>query len=158
MLSLSDWGTTDRRTLVHLERCVLEVFARHVQLIGSSRESGGILLGRVRGSNLEIIEATVPSRFDERFPFLFIRKARQHRQIADERWRCSGGTVRYLGEWHTHPEELPQPSSVDLVEWRTLSAKRNDGRPLLAVIVGRAGLHVEFINDAGQRLVLESIR
>lgn len=158
MLSLSDWGTFDRRTLVHLGGDVLAVFERHIQSIGRSRESGGILLGCVRGSNLEIIEATSPSRFDERFPFLFVRKAAWHRQVAEKRWHSSGGTVRYLGEWHTHPEELPCPSAVDLVEWRKLASKRDDGRALLAVIVGRAGLHVELMNDAGQRVVLEPIR
>jgi hypothetical protein len=47
---------------------------------------------------------------------------------------------------------------VDLVEWRKLASKRDDGRALLAVIVGRAGLHVELMNDAGQRVVLEPIR
>lgn len=158
MLSLSDWGTLDRRTLVHLAGDVLTVFESHIQPIGRSRESGGILLGCVRGSNLEIVEATIPSRFDERFPFLFVRKAAWHRQVAEKRWRRSGGTVRYLGEWHTHPEDLPSPSTVDLVEWRKLAVKRNDGRPLLAVIVGRRGLHVELIDDVGQRVVLEPIR
>jgi integrative and conjugative element protein (TIGR02256 family) len=142
---------------VHLGGDVLDVFGRHVQFAENSRESGGILLGCVRGPNLEIIEATEPSRFDERFPFLFVRKAASHRQVAEKRWHRSGGTVRYLGEWHTHPEEFPRPSSIDLVEWRKLAAKRNDGRPLLAVIVGRVGLHVEFIDGSGKRLVLESV-
>lgn len=158
MLALSDWATVDRRMLVYLRIAVLEVFGHHVQSGFSSRESGGILLGYVRGMNLEIIEATEPSRFDERFPFLFVRKAERHRHIAESRWNRSGGTIRYLGEWHTHPEDLPLPSSIDLIEWRKLAVKRNDGRPLLAVIVGRRGLHIEVMDDSGQRMVLESIR
>ncbi|HCZ9268877.1 TPA: Mov34/MPN/PAD-1 family protein [Vibrio alginolyticus] len=25
----------------------------------------------------------------------------------------SGGTVNYIGEWHTHPEDFPKPSQQD---------------------------------------------
>ncbi|WP_228761631.1 hypothetical protein [Pseudomonas sp. MPC6] len=45
----------------------------------------------------------------------------------------------------THPEDYPSPSSIDLREWRALAASRIDGRPLLALIVGRKGLHLEFM-------------
>uniref|UniRef100_UPI003CED28D9 Mov34/MPN/PAD-1 family protein n=1 Tax=Enterobacter cloacae complex sp. 280C5 TaxID=3395861 RepID=UPI003CED28D9 len=31
----------------------------------------------------------------------------------------SDGFLVYLGEWHTHPEDFPQPSSTDLRSWRT---------------------------------------
>lgn len=65
------------------------------------------------------------------------------------RWRASRGTVRYLGEWHTHPEDYPIPSGLDRSEWRRLAAGRRDKRPQLSIIVGRHGLHVELVHSDG---------
>lgn len=158
MRSLESWGTLDRRVLLCLAENVLDVFEKHVQATDDSRESGGILLGSLRGTHLEIVEATTPSRLDGRSRFLFIRRTFWHRWIAESRWRSSGGTVRYLGEWHTHPEDHPRPSSIDKKEWRRLAATRQDGRPLLAIIVGREGLHMELVESTGQRIVLEPVR
>ncbi|WP_230979351.1 Mov34/MPN/PAD-1 family protein [Xanthomonas sontii] len=63
--------------------------------------------------------------------------------IAFSRWKATQGTVRYLGEWHIHPEDHPYPSCLDRSEWNRLSAQRRDKRPMLAVIVGRQSLYVE---------------
>ena len=46
----------------------------------------------------------------------------------------------YLGEWHTHPEDLPKPSDKDLREWRILL--REQRRPLVFLIVGLKGCWV----------------
>ena len=158
MQLLAAWGTLDRKVLLCLADSVLEVFEKHIQATPDSCESGGILLGHVRGAHLEVIEATAPSRRDGSFRFLFIRRPASHRQIAESRWHSSGGTVRYLGEWHTHPEDQPRPSLIDQNEWRRLAVKRNDGSPLLAIIVGRKGLHVELVERTGQRVCLEPVR
>lgn len=59
--------------------------------------------------------------------------------------------VRYIGEWHTHPQEVPSPSHIDLDEWETLATSRADRRPLFAVVVGRQNLHVELMHADGMR-------
>lgn len=158
MRYLAAWGSPDRRILLSLAESVLGVFKKHAQVSKGSRESGGILLGRLRGAHLEIVEATEPSRLDGRFQFLFFRQATWHRRVAESRWRSSGGTVRYLGEWHTHPEDSPRPSSIDQNEWRRLATTREDGSALLAIIVGREELHVELVGSSGQRIILESVK
>ncbi|WP_315974813.1 Mov34/MPN/PAD-1 family protein [Stenotrophomonas maltophilia] len=79
----------------------------------------------------------------------FLRSAIGHAKLALDRWRASRGTVRYLGEWHTHPEDHPTPSGLDRAEWRRLAAGRRDERPQLSIIVGRAGLHVELVGSDG---------
>lgn len=101
-----------------------------------------------------IEQATVPTTWDNRFRFLFERMPFGHAIIAQSRWAESQGTVRYLGEWHTHPEDHPIPSALDRLEWNKLSAKRRDKRPVLAVIVGRKGLYVELVPNSGCGLVL----
>lgn len=157
MQRMNSWGTLDRRIFVTLRAKVLEVLQKHVQHNGSDVESGGILLGHVRGENLEIIEATVPTMWDKRMRFLFERMPFGHQLLAHESWSESNGIVRYLGEWHSHPEDWPSPSQLDLLEWKKLAKKRKDNRPMLALIVGRYGLHLELVSATGDNTSLESI-
>ncbi|HBO1343781.1 Mov34/MPN/PAD-1 family protein [Pseudomonas aeruginosa] len=157
MLQLTDWATDDRKHLVYIHSSVLEDILKFIQARESDPEAGGILLGKVRGPHLEIIEATKPSRFDKRLRYLFERSPHGHRRIAFQRWRHSKGEIRYLGEWHTHPEDHPNPSGTDLHEWRKLAVDRIDQRPVLAMIVGRKGLHVELMFANGCRTLLKNL-
>jgi integrative and conjugative element protein (TIGR02256 family) len=50
------------------------------------------------------------------------------------KWRISDETMDYIGEWHTHPESNPQPSTLDLDEWRKICARRQD--PMVFLIQG----------------------
>ncbi|MNK11142.1 Mov34/MPN/PAD-1 family protein [compost metagenome] len=154
---VSSWGTTDKRILVHLQENVLETMSAHAQHRASDLEAGGILLGAVRGNNLEITFATTPVASDSRHPYLFERKSDSHREIAELLWLRSGGTIRYLGEWHTHPQDHPKPSSIDISEWRILVNKRVDKRPVLAIIVGRKSLHIELVYSNVSSSVLQPI-
>ena len=145
MQFMSSWATVDRRTLLHFSESTLITFSQYIQARGSDFEAGGLLLGSVHGTHMLIEQATVPTAWDKRFRFLFERMPFGHEAIALTRWMASQGTVRYLGEWHTHPEDHPQPSSLDRSEWSRLSAKRLDKRPMLAVIVGRKSLYAELV-------------
>jgi integrative and conjugative element protein (TIGR02256 family) len=141
---------------VSFAECVLAVFQNYVQ--GDlDCEAGGILIGSLHGPNIAVVGATAPTWLDRRFRVLFERMPFGHNLIAQVRWKASGGKVRYLGEWHTHPENFPSPSSIDRTEWNVLSRKRADGRPMLAVIVGRKGLYVELVPREGSGLVLVSV-
>lgn len=157
MRRMKSWGTSDRRIFVTLSDQVLEVLKDYVQRKDSDPESGGILLGYVRGENLEVLEATVPTIWDKRKRYLFERMPFGHQLLANNRWTSSNGTVRYLGEWHSHPEDSPNPSQLDSIEWTKLAGKRKDARPLLALIVGRCGLKLELVDAAGNRIPLEHI-
>lgn len=152
---MSAWGPPDRKTLVHFSEDTLEVFEGHIQHEASDSEAGGLLLGTVHGNHMLIEQATIPTKWDKRFRTLFERMPFGHRAIALSRWNASNGKVRYLGEWHTHPEDNPTPSGLDRSEWNRLSSLRLDGRPMLAAIVGRRGLYVELvpIKGRGPRLV-----
>ncbi|MFA1823708.1 Mov34/MPN/PAD-1 family protein [Xanthomonas campestris pv. campestris] len=143
--------------LLNFSASTLEVFNAHIQHRDTDCEAGGLLLGTVHGVHLLINEATAPTKWDKRFRYLFERTPLGHASIALARWRASHGTVRYLGEWHTHPEDQPTPSSLDRSEWHRLAKERKDERPLLAVIVGRKVLHVEMIPAGEKVMLLQSI-
>lgn len=154
MQLVSSWATKDRRTLLHFSESTLGAFSGHIQAHDFDCEAGGLLLGSVHGTHMLIDQATVPTAWDRRFRYLFERMPFGHEAIALTKWRASQGTIRYLGEWHTHPEDHPNPSGLDRSEWNRLSAKRLDKRPMLAVIVGRKSLYVELVPSSGQGPVL----
>lgn len=149
MSFVSSWATPDHRVLLSLPKTVLTVFEKHIQENDGDREAGGLLIGTVHGSNIALVEATEPTLFDKRLRYFFERMPFGHSTIAEARWRESRGTVRYLGEWHTHPQDYPSPSGVDRTEWSQLSRQRLDKRPMLAVIVGRKGLYIELVPCIG---------
>lgn len=153
MRYLSDWTLADGSLLLNFSDGVGGVFERNVQ-VGDLPESGGVLLGTVHEGGLLVTVATTPTRLDRQLRYLFERLPFGHRAVAKRQWRQSAGITRYIGEWHTHPQDIPVPSGIDLDEWRKLAKKRADKRPLLAVIVGRQGLHVELTHGNGHRELL----
>lgn len=157
MQFMSSWATDDRRTLLHFSESTLGTFCQHVQASDADCEAGGLLLGSVHGAHMIIGQATVPTTCDKRLRYFFERMPFGHEAIAQARWAASQGTVRYLGEWHTHPEDYPDPSALDISEWNRLSSKRKDKRPILAVIVGRKSLYVELVPAFGRGSVFAQV-
>lgn len=149
MQFLSEWATSDRRRLVVLSPEVIATLARYRQRYFWQSEAGGILLGRRRGSHIEVVRATEPTPTDRRLPFFFEREMLGHAQAATHAWTLSGGTIDYVGEWHTHPQKVPVPSSIDRDEWCKLAGTRSKV-PLIAVVVGTQRLHVELVSTGGQ--------
>ena len=146
---MNSWATPDRRVLLSFAESVIAVFELHIQAQPFDCEVGGLLLGAVHGASIAVVEATAPTTWDRCLRCFFERMPFGHSSIARARWKTSGGTVRYAGEWHTHPQDYPLPSRLDRTEWNKLSRKRADGRPLLAVIVGRKSLYIELVPHAG---------
>lgn len=117
----------------------LMISFRQVSL--ASKEAGGILLGYRRGPHLEVLGVTMPHPNDVRGRHHFQRKDAAHQTIATAQWHESDGHIHYLGEWHTHPEPDPTPSSIDRREWKKLATIQS--HPLLFIIVGTSQWYVE---------------
>ncbi len=118
-----------------IEDSVFTTLNPYRQLSHTAPESGGILLGFRRGEHLHIVEATVPSKLDRRSRFGFHRQAATHQNIALRRWRETGETMDYMGEWHSHPEDFPRPSGTDLRNWLEITVPRKE--PMVFMIIGR---------------------
>lgn len=108
-------------------------------------ESGGILLGRILKACEDVVidEVTRPLLGDRagRLSFYRCRASTQERII--QAWHNSMHTENYLGEWHTHPEDLPEPSPKDLRNWEKIFRKgRFEQEFLFFVIVGRLSIRV----------------
>jgi integrative and conjugative element protein (TIGR02256 family) len=100
-------------------------------------ESGGILLGLRRGPHLHVVDMTVPQPGDAQHRTAFHRRSEAHQKIALARWSASAARLDYVGEWHTHPEINPTPSSIDRREWRAILASR--AAPMVFLILGTQG-------------------
>lgn len=121
-------------TTVLLTTELVESVNADVKQHGHDKERGGILLGFRRGSHLHINEATFPMRWDIGTMFAFRRSAIGHRQIALRRWHQSSRTIDWVGEWHSHPEESPSPSSIDIRSWKEIT--RDRAAPMAFMIIG----------------------
>lgn len=114
-----------------IEPNVIELICGFCQHEARRPESGGILLGYRRGNHLHIVDATAPQPNDQRRRFQFFRRDINHQKVAIRRWELSGNLMDYVGEWHTHPEAEPTPSSLDMEEWGKICCARQTSMAFL---------------------------
>lgn len=126
-------GTSGERVVI--DHSVLSHFRRHQQTRFWHREAGGLLFARIAGKEIRIVFATGPRPTDIRTPFSYQSDRRAEQREIDA-YFCQD--LHYVGDWHTHPQKRPSPSSRDLKTFSSrvrLSRHRMNG--LLFVIVGR---------------------
>lgn len=132
MISLSLPGS--QQCLI-ISDAVLEHFHHHRQARFWHREAGGHLFGAVDGDFIEIVAASGPQRGDlrRRFSFAFRRKSAQ--ELIDEQFAQNR---HYIGDWHTHPQDRPTPSGIDLSTMQSRFRESHHGlRGMIFCIVGR---------------------
>ncbi len=117
---------------VLLNSAVAERLLTYRQVETGSKEAGGILLGFRRGPHLEITDLTTPLRRDVRKRVFFDRRDPGHERYALKQWKDSNKMIDYVGEWHSHPEAVSEPSAFDMKEWRALLRSH---RPILLFLV-----------------------
>jgi integrative and conjugative element protein (TIGR02256 family) len=116
-----------------------------IQTGPKSKEAGGVLMGRFikEAKDIVIDKVTLPMKGDIRSRFQFKRLSPLHQLEVEREWVASKGTCNYLGEWHTHPEQDPTPSGVDLKDWeRKLKKDTFSSRFLYFIIAGTAKLSI----------------
>lgn len=112
-------------------------------------EAGGLLIGEYRGPHVEVVKCTTPFAGDFRSRSRFVRQDPRHQSIATAEWTASGGTLNYVGEWHTHPELHPTPSHIDRRSWVDKIRSRTP-LPLVFLIAGAASVHCTL--SEGERM------
>lgn len=131
-------GNPDRYIIFSEE--VIDKFKKFQQNNLNDVESGGLLLGKIRGEHFEITQITTPYRKDKLSKFSFERNDLKHIEVMNCLKRNSHGEISYLGEWHTHPEDFPKPSIVDKQEWNNIKSKRK--YPIFFLIIGRKDFYI----------------
>lgn len=121
----------------------LDKMKQYTQHFETDFEAGGVIIGSLRQKkeelfllssppHIEITDVSEPGLDDTRTRFSFVRKSKHHVELVKVAKANSNNDIDYLGEWHTHPEAKPTPSSIDIYHW-----KRNlNGRHAVLIIIG----------------------
>lgn len=131
---------------------VQSMLYEHRQTGSDSREAGGLLVGyeNIATSNFTASTGTPPQATDLRSR-ISLKLGLQHRRLLDEIVFPYG----YIGTWHTHPSEIPSPSSVDLKDWRKcIKHNRTSTNALIFIIAGISGFRV-WLCEAGTQTLYE---
>ena len=118
---------------------VANILISYRQIDDSRPESAGVLIGERRGVHIIIKTLSEPSSWDIRSRFMVDRVSKHHQKVVDDAFKRSNGEWHYLGEWHTHPEDVPKPSMTDYNSWHK-NLKSSD--PLILIIAGRTAFWV----------------
>ena len=135
-------GTSGQR--LFLTDKVLAHFRRYRQLADDDKEAGGQLFATFRENRIRIERATGPRKGDRRGVTFFIPNRLAERREIKQKFKAG---LHYVGDWHTHPEPRPQPSSTDAESIQDVFGKsRHKLASLVMVVVGTAafpeGLYV----------------
>lgn len=105
-----------------------------------NKEAGGILIGAYRGDHVHITSLTVPGQLDKRTRTSFHRRSPHHQVSALKSWLNSKRINTWVGEWHTHPEDYPVPSIIDIESW----SQDLPNRTMVLLIQGRCDYWLGF--------------
>lgn len=122
---------------------LIRTLEQYRQLQPSSKEQGGMLLGVFRADDeeqfflenppcIEVLSITEPCDQDHATRFRFVRQCEHHLNKMKKAAQMYKELV-YIGEWHTHPEDNPSPSTIDLNSWQ----KTFKNKIAIVVIIGR---------------------
>ncbi|WP_149244312.1 Mov34/MPN/PAD-1 family protein [Dyadobacter sp. 32] len=129
---------------------VRTILLGHRQLGRADPEAGGIVLGRLFEDRISICRLSVPTELDKRSRSYFERHRISGQSIVEYEFFNSSGQINYFGEWHTHPEASPTPSSRDIKMIREqfkLNTLNMDF--LLLLIQGYSHLFIAVLDKSG---------
>jgi len=149
-LAFSGWRMTFSAAALHQMRALRQDAAPN--------ETGGVLIGSydlLRGV-LHIVAALPAPPDSKQAPTYFIRGSQELKAKVDGIVRHSIGNLRYVGEWHSHPDTAAtRPSRHDEKVFYHIRAHLNPtGAPYVMVICGkdeswlRAGWHARELSEA----------
>lgn len=132
---------------------VLRHFDRHRQRRRRDAEAGGQLFASYAEDAIVIEVATGPYWSDTRSRTRFTPDRK--RELKDIAAQFHKG-LHFIGNWHTHPERCPHPSSLDIGNTRQRFVESNhELEAFVVAIVGLddfpAGLSVSLVNDRAER-------
>ena len=125
---------------------VLKHLSKYRQRRAWSREAGGQLFAEISGTDIVITTITGPRRSDRRSRFAYHPDRRREQAEIDKHFAQA---LHYVGDWHTHPQPRPTPSSEDLRSMSECVRKsRHRLNSFVLIIVGSDdlpdGLHISL--------------
>jgi len=138
--------------ILELSPQVLNHFDKHKQKKWLSCEAGGQLFAEIieKPFRIRITEVTGPRKTDRRSVFGYVPDRDAEKVEIAERYLRN---IDFVGDWHTHPQKIPIPSSTDESSMFEMVQQSNYDLPgLLMIIIGQSifpeGIHVSFYSKA----------
>lgn len=129
--------TKDKRFgLIIYNNCLIDMFRYFLQAYPN--ETGGVCVGYYSPDHRYAVIRTVsgPSRDSRATPVALVQGKEGHQEWLDEMKETHGWY--YLGEWHTHPNGLPEPSGTDISQMTAISRNTEYScpEPVLLILAG----------------------
>ena len=143
-----------------IKESVVSILSSFRQVTGNER--GGVLTGSIISDDTyRVSNVSEPCLFlNASDRCSYIRDASKANKFIKEDFEKSEHTRVYSGEWHTHPEDEPTPSSVDLNSIKEIYQKSElviDG--VVLVIVGLKSNYYGFYNGVRiKRITVEIVQ
>jgi integrative and conjugative element protein (TIGR02256 family) len=138
---------------ISISETTMDIILKHRQ-VNNNSEAGGMLIGSIvaNSNKIEINDCTEPLKEDNRHRFGF-KRSNKHNEILNKKWCSSSFTKLYLGEWHTHPQEIPSPSFIDKSSWKTLLFKSNtESEILVFLVIGTISMDIWIGDKRNKRI------
>ena len=132
----NDIVLNDSGRKVKITEEIINLFKRYRQ-VEKEPEAGGILIGRENAGNTNLVIdfITEPMPEDQRYRYKFLRKDTGHINFFQKLYSENEGIYRYIGEWHTHSENIPHYSFIDSYNWKRIG-KEMKSKQQYHIIVG----------------------
>ncbi len=140
------------KVMLRIHSEVILIFEKYKQEGINKKESGGVLSGfYLDDYSYRITDASEPSKLDKSSKFSFNRAKESAQEFINNLFKKSKGKKIYLGEWHTHPEDIPTPSYIDIksIKQQIRTVNLNTTKIFL-IIIGRKKSYVGLYNDNGK--------
>lgn len=117
------------------EENALEHLKKFQQISDDSTEAGGQLFATIDGDEVRVKIVTGPYKEDDRKRFHFLPFRKKSQQDIK---RFFNQGLHYIGDWHTHPQDIPTPSGQDNFSMKDKYLKsKHELKAFVMVIVGK---------------------
>lgn len=135
---------------IKVSKYVINKMMKFIQDTFDKPESGGILIGYYfQNNSFSITDITTPTSHDISSRFNFIRIIKSVQSPLKRLFKESGGKKIYLGEWHTHPENIPSPSNLDkksILDQLKFNQLNSD--VIFMIIIGHKGFYISSVRKS----------
>lgn len=139
---------------VKINEDILRIIFENRQLNSEDYESGGMLIGSIIRNSKDIVieDLTLPIYDDIRSRIKYVRSDK-HNEILEKKWIESQHTKMYFGEWHTHPQDSPIPSTQDIKNWKHLLHNSKTRTSILIFIIAGNLAYKVWIGDRNKKRI-----
>jgi integrative and conjugative element protein (TIGR02256 family) len=152
-----EYKLSDESNLVISDEVIAHLL-KHRQLHIWSREAGGQLFATFDGTDVTVHKVTGPRRTD--------RRGRRHYEpdrAAEnaEITKMHADGLHFVGDWHTHPEDRPKPSVLDVKSLgECVRRSSHQLKVFFLIVVGRnappEGFHISIHDGRNVQQVLDA--